>query len=411
GVPSPQSLFPNYNIPNALNAMVLKATAKKNGYASVEELRQDLQNYLRGYATEAEDASFLTHLKLLYQRQKTLCNTILTAVLIIFCIASFFIVSLQKEKIKEFQARVTAENAKQESENSLNMYKSELRFNRYLMDGIDQSLKEIINEVKDKNLPVDIQSILVKVGRDNINTEAYEAAAQMLLTLTENSSGETRFDALHDLIFLRIFMHNFDGALDLLEKLPESELKRAQIFQFIELAKSFKSKEKKRGVLQLQDFREFLSEVNKHQRPREWFFKHALSYYQRKCNTDEELLNLYKVILDLKVPDRAFSVRFATLNDKRSLEFGNPEKVFELILPSLLNPLDLDLLDLRQTKIKSLNNLRQVSVKEIDISQTEINDLSPLSLVIGLKKVYLDKNKKYRGLNKLKAKGTLIIRK
>ncbi|MCM8537756.1 MAG: serine/threonine protein kinase [Lentisphaeraceae bacterium] len=409
GVPSPQVLFSDLDIPNALNAMVLKATAKEDGYNSVDELRKDLQNYLRGYATEAESPSFLTHLKLLYKRQKVLCNTILAALILIVAITSFFIFSLQQERVKEFQARIAAETAKQESESSLHMYKNELRFNRYLMDGIDQSLKEIINEVNDKQLPVDIQSILVKVGRDNINTEAYEAAAQMLLTLTENSTGETRFDALHDLIFLRIFMHNFEGALSLLQKLPEAELKRADIYQFIELCEIFKNKDKKRDVLQLKDFRDFLHKVDQHQRPREWFDKHTLSYYQRKCNTDEEFINLYKLVLELKDPQKGFSVILKTTNGQKSLSFTSPEKVDQLILPTLLNSLDLDLLDLSGTKINSLDGFRQVSVKAIDISQTEIVNLSPLSLVLELKKVYLDSGKKYKGVNKLKVKGVSLI--
>jgi len=407
--PSPSSLFPELEIPQALEAVALKALDKENPYNSVIEFRDELTSYLRGYVTQAEDAGFLTVLKLLYKRQKVLCNTILAALLSIFILTAFFIKSLQEEKAKETAAKLEAEKAKNEAETSLTKYKSELRYNRYLMDGIDRSLKRIISEVEKKNLPVDIEKILVKVGRGNLNREAYEAAAQMLKTLADNSTGIVRDDAIHDLIFTKIFMHDFEGALQLLESLDEGESERAEINQFIVICKQFKDVEKVNDILPIDEFRKLVFLVKKHERTRDWFFGHAFNYYLRKCHSDKEILDLYQVILDLRDPDRKYGIQISRNYGKKVLFYTNPEDVKTVYMPQVLDGLEIDVLDLRGTSLKTLAFVPKINLKEINISETKIKDLRQLTNVPNLEKVIVTDIEKVKWPKSLKKRGVQIL--
>lgn len=407
-VEEPSVLFPTYNIPLSLEAVALKALAKENRYETVQEIRQEITSHLRGYATKAEEAGLGTILKLLYKRQKTLWNTVFVAILALLVITAVFIQSLHLEKEKESIARKAAELAQNEAEQSLKMYKNELRYNRYLMDGIDQSLKKIIGEVQKNNLPVDIQKILVKVGRGNLNGEAYEAAAQMLETLAENSSGEDKNDAIHDLIFTKIFMHDFNGALILLENLSEEEALRAEIFQFMPICEEFKDKPKPKGVLAIEDFRELVTRVSEHERSRFWFFTHAFNCYLRKCQTDEEVLDLYEVILDLMEPNRKYGLQLSMNYGKKVLFFTHPEQLKVVHMPQILDGLNIHSLDLRGTDLESLIFARELSVKEINISGTKIKNLRPLSYVEGIETVIVSSLEGIKWWRQLEQQGVQI---
>ena len=72
---SPIERSPELAIPASLNAVVLKAMQSKieNRYDKVEQLISDVQKYLYGYSTTAENAGFLKELSLFYKRNKTVC--------------------------------------------------------------------------------------------------------------------------------------------------------------------------------------------------------------------------------------------------------------------------------------------------------------------------------------------------
>ena len=106
-------------------------------------------------------------------------------------------------------------------------------------------------------------------------------------------------------------MHDFEGALILLENLSESEAGRAEIGQFKDICIQFKDLKKDTEILPIKDFRKMVAIVDKHERTREWFFGHAFNYYLRKCHTDVEILNLYDVVLDLKIPKRKYGIQIS----------------------------------------------------------------------------------------------------
>ena len=405
----PSERHPEMNIPAGLEAVAMKALSITDSYTGVSELRNEIVDYLRGYATKAEEAGAMTILKLLYQRQKVLINTILAAVVVLVIVTGLFIKSIQEEKAKEIQARHEAESARLRAEYASEMYLNELRFNRYLMEGMDASLKKIIQEVEDKNLPVDIEKILVKVGRGNINARAYEAAAQMLETLAATSTGQARDDAIHDLIFTRIFMHRFAEALELLNGLDEKELERADIFQFIPICERYKDRLSQNGLLNTDDLFSLVKDVKKHQRVRIWFFTHLYNYYLRKCNSDKEVLELLKVILNA---DRESMVTGAEISNNyglKTLFFTDAENLRRFQHPKIIDAMKIEYLDLRGTSIQDIFFTGLLSIREINLSNLEIEDFRPLNNIKTLEKVYLSREPSGQVFKKLKKRGVEII--
>ena len=87
--------------PEALQAVCLQALSKKKEqrYQSSAALLKDLQSWRDGFATQAEQAGFTTHLKLLVLRHRNVCRALFASILTISTIIIFFMLSLkQKEK-------------------------------------------------------------------------------------------------------------------------------------------------------------------------------------------------------------------------------------------------------------------------------------------------------------------------
>ena len=86
----PRKLFPECNIPAALEAVVLKATARapEERYASAQELRQEIFSFLGGYSTLAEHPGFFREARLLLARNR------LPAAIALFAIVSLSMASM-----------------------------------------------------------------------------------------------------------------------------------------------------------------------------------------------------------------------------------------------------------------------------------------------------------------------------
>ncbi|MCM8535495.1 MAG: serine/threonine protein kinase [Lentisphaeraceae bacterium] len=99
------------NHPSALVAVAEKAMARdiEKRYESVLNLTTDVNRYLQGFATEAQDAKFTEHLKLFYKRHKLPVSLAASFLLILVVVTHVFINSLKE---KERFARKSAEEAR-----------------------------------------------------------------------------------------------------------------------------------------------------------------------------------------------------------------------------------------------------------------------------------------------------------
>ena len=98
-------------IPRSLVAITDKAMAveKSERYESVLALKKDLESYLHGYATVAENASFLKLFKLLVLRNRLLSSVIFIALCSAVIGSAVFISKINKEKNVAQQQKAIAE--------------------------------------------------------------------------------------------------------------------------------------------------------------------------------------------------------------------------------------------------------------------------------------------------------------
>jgi serine/threonine protein kinase len=114
---------PGSKIPDAMSAVAMKAleTSPHDRYQRVSELHNDVQAYLGGFATEAEEAGLGTQLKLLVNRHRLLFGGLTTAMAVIIVLVTGFIVRLQTEQEQTKAAQTDTKAALVKVEKSLGL--------------------------------------------------------------------------------------------------------------------------------------------------------------------------------------------------------------------------------------------------------------------------------------------------
>lgn len=102
-------------LPTALCAVIEKAMSleKADRYQSVENLSHDIQLFLQGFATSAQEASTTDELKLYIKRHSLTMMLVASFLLVLIVAGAIFILNLQeKEKVARVNAEQAIENAK-----------------------------------------------------------------------------------------------------------------------------------------------------------------------------------------------------------------------------------------------------------------------------------------------------------
>lgn len=111
GIVRPVLRTPERDIPKSLDAVTMKALATDPArrYASVSALRDEVQRYLTGFATEAEHAGVVTQLNLFYRRNKRFCITVSCSILLGLAGATWAFIQLSNKERAANDARLEAE--------------------------------------------------------------------------------------------------------------------------------------------------------------------------------------------------------------------------------------------------------------------------------------------------------------
>jgi serine/threonine-protein kinase len=100
-VVSPLLQFPERYVPESLNAVVMKATARKpeERYQSVGQLQQDIESYLAGFSTMAEQSGFFREARLFVARNRLPVAITVVALLSFGVMAALFAQYLGRQKM------------------------------------------------------------------------------------------------------------------------------------------------------------------------------------------------------------------------------------------------------------------------------------------------------------------------
>ena len=110
---SPVERFPEKNIPLSLSAVIDKAMklSPDQRYASIDELKSEVQKYLTGRSTLAENAGFIKEFFLFFNRNRQVCLVASAALLMIFLGTLVSFVKIQSSQAETQEALTDLKSA------------------------------------------------------------------------------------------------------------------------------------------------------------------------------------------------------------------------------------------------------------------------------------------------------------
>ena len=228
----PKDRYPEGNIPDSLNAIVVKAmsTEPADRYGSVKDLIADINKHLDGFSTQAENAGLVKEISLFYKRNSRVCNLSFSFITLLFLIALLFINQLHKSRVKETNLRKAAELSQREAEENLQKYREE-------------------KEMTDLSFSTDPTAVLNVIKDSFFLDFCYEPNATVdrtmktLSRITESNKSEILvYEFKGDLHFIR---QEFDLSLQELKKGRGKEAEvNSYIFNALEAVEGYKSEGK-----------------------------------------------------------------------------------------------------------------------------------------------------------------------
>ena len=214
---------PKLDIPTSLNAVVMKAMSFEisDRYKSVNDVAEDVKNYLYGYSTSAENAGLVKEISLFYKRNKL--PSLISCAAIAMLIAFIFI--LENSRQNEKKLRLTAENEKLKAQENFRKYKDE-------------------KEMADMSLSTDPSSVLAKLKEyyhANFLNKPKETLDYIIKSLERvkqsNESDQILYEFKGDIHFVR---QEFDLAFLELQK-GRGEEENTALFKGLASIKDYKS--------------------------------------------------------------------------------------------------------------------------------------------------------------------------
>ena len=147
---SPREVSPENDVPDSLDAVVMKAMAlaPEDRYQSVEELQQDVQRYLAGYSTRAENAGFVKLLQLLFKRNRVLCLGLMIALITYLVSTAFFMKELSSSEAIAVSEKEVSEQLRDEMGHALNEQTYEFaKSGAFTSSNLDEALEDVVSKL------------------------------------------------------------------------------------------------------------------------------------------------------------------------------------------------------------------------------------------------------------------------
>lgn len=345
----------DFSIPESLDAVAMKALSLKQDdrYESVDDLLSEVNLWLNGFATHAENASFSRSLMLLMKRHKDVTFILSLMTIIVIYGISQIIVSERRAVKNEQEAIAALELYKNEKEQTKQLGKEVAP---YMVNDLLKELSESSTYDFDKALRI----AQTTVARD---PDFYEARLVL---------GRTYF-----------IRQEFKLAAEELSLLPASLRQNTKLY---ELAKKYSGTKNDEDLLETKELLNLMNEL-KHM---QMSFLMA-GFAEQKATSVKDKISIAEYMLKVtnKLAAPTMKLKIKVLND---------------------DALDIDLSD--NPKLSSLSGIRNLKVKKLNISNTSIKitlDLSRMPL-----ETLIIKNSKVpelQSLTKLKGLKNLIISK
>ena len=348
------------SISNRLQAPVMKAISKdpEDRYATAQDFKNEINNYLHGFATLAEEASFFTQIQLLIQRNKVISKILLASFILILSLSTLYVSNLSKSRNDAIAAKNNAEIAKYNTKKALVKLQDEIRLN----ESLNQQLRQVLHQIaidNDYSYP-DLKISLMEVGLQQTN---------------KTSEKEKLLKKKGLLCFIT---QQFDRAYSTYSQL-DSLIKREQ--NIMDLSEKYRTYKKDSDLLPAGTLSEILFNLGVYNRT---LSIAAYNYYLEKRKSEKQNpagdFELLKSILfcinrvhlvDLK------NRKLISTKSGYSIDLSNiPLNTFQLPYfykyRTLLKNFRLETLDLSNTNFKDSGSLYGTHIKVLNISGTPI---------------------------------------
>ncbi|MCM8526044.1 MAG: hypothetical protein NE327_05980, partial [Lentisphaeraceae bacterium] len=321
------------SIPESLKAICNKALKvnQKERYQTVEELISDLKKYLEGFATNAEDAGFLTQLTLFYKRNKKVCNISVAFILLIFILSAYGINSIRKEEMKS---------------------------NKILQDLL------ATYEEKEK-----LELELVPVYQEKAHNAFLDVQLESALAIIELAHKIDPENSKSRHLFGKMLMakQDFDSAALLLQGVDDRLFKISTKY----------AKLKKEGRLSHPDLMKFIKEIGTHTKNDiAYIYKNILMEEFRLVKDLEQIVeliraelyfrnkNLKDLKIDIKIEDEFY---FIDLSDNPNLQ--------TILILEKLGPVNVKKIDISNSPIIRLDALKYMKIDELHARNTGVFEM------------------------------------
>jgi len=366
--------------PESLNAVCSKAleTAPKDRYKTVKELRNEVQNYLSGFATKAENASLVKQVVLFYRRNKVLCSTVLAALIIYFISSAMFINKINDEKNEAVRQKKNAEDAKAETELA---YKKEIEARKEAEENLRmyEEQKELSTNYKQQILDQSKAFIRRRMFLPEVNKRSFVLLARDLRTLYEREPDSMEIKKA--LGYFNFIMQKYS--------LAESLLSETDTYGYLVKAlKEFHKSTARKPLYSTADTLKLIQLLHESRQEKAFVqITQLLRYEALKMEPGFDLI-VHEVIKAFNSPD----VKFIRDQSKEFLEVGN---IKEKLVLNYVNYNFLRNLKTRHLKVNGILDsgafLGQLRVHILDISDAQIADLSFLKTLFSMKVLYVQK--------------------
>jgi hypothetical protein len=370
-----------------LHAIVDKARDRNPArrYAAVTELHRDLSRYLAGYSTTVERAGFAREAQLFIRRHRIACGLVAGLVFLIAAGTAVFIVELRLSRDEAKEAQRVAERAqalfqaeKLEAEAALRNYlaareESDRRLNRHAHSVAELTTGRFLMD--DELLPTMVTQGLMQLD-----------AIIALDPPPESPAWRQKF-------YLLFLSQDLEGALNAQRSDMDKRL------DLIALARKYAPHQDGAGPLPTPVFRQLMVDLVHCRAPdggnRLSVMERMLIYDMQFPRTDEERVAILRDVLAALNPE-APELKLTFKSQWRSLRVeGSQVRVLSLrdqpfcsdrSLLRFLNPLGLNL---HGTAVADLGELNGLHLMNLNIGNTKVKDLQPLTRMRSLQKLDL----------------------
>lgn len=359
-------------VPSSLRAVCLKALDlnQQYRYENVEAFKLELQSYLRGFATKAEDAGFVKQIKLLYKRKPLACQVLIGAIFVIVLGTGLFIKELSLREAEAVSLQL-------EAENTLKLYEEGKKKRELMVDNMYRALLDLKSNAEvQSDFERRIQSLLVASSIGSSRKLDFENAMELCNIGLRLKPGDPLI--LAEKGFFHIIDHEFTAANKCFNECATDAPHIFEIHRVVKEYVKIKPDDSKRMSLEMT--MDFVSKLPNH---RNWLRMYLLErdrQLSESLSEHSKMVREYIYFLNPEMKRDELKFNFVESSNGNSLSLAGSKSLKTLMnmagpqfkYRSILGTLELKYLDISNTAISSLQNLDGLKLRELNIAGTKV---------------------------------------